>query len=177
MNLDRIHKLGELAASVAVVLSLLFVGYEVRQNSFAQKQLTTRSLVKDWSDAVAALEDRELACLSHRLSADPANLTVREATQIETAFWRIYKAHEELQYQFEQGMIDESVWNGFRRTAVDTLSTQGMRDWWASYKSLYSERFQQYIDSLIEKTPLRTNTRLLGMACDDIVGNEYWQNE
>ena len=175
MDLDRIHKLGELAAAIAVVLSLLFVGYEVQQNSLAQKQLATRSLVKDWSDAVAALEDREMACLSHRLATDPANLTVREAGQIETAFWRIYKAHEELHSQYEQGMIDESVWTGFRRTAMDTMSTRGMRDWWRSYRELYSERFQQYIDRLIRETPLQTNARRLSMACDDVVGSEYWQ--
>jgi len=176
MDLDRIHKFGELAASIAVVLSLVFVGYEVQQNSLAQKQLATRSLVKDWSDAVAALEDSELACLAHRLSADPANLTVREATQIETAFWRIYKAHEELLSQYEQGMIDESVWGGFKRTAADTLSTSGMRDWWRSYRALYGDRFQQYVDELIAETPLQTNTRRLSMACDDIVGIEYWQD-
>lgn len=175
MNLDSIHKLGELAAAVAVVLSLLFVGYEVQQNSLAQKQLATRSLVKDWSDAVATLEDPEMACLSHRLATDPTNLTVREAGQIETAFWRIYKAHEELQVQFEQGMIDESVWNGFRRTAVDTMSTAGMRGWWRSYRDLYSERFRQYMDKIIAETPLQSNAPRLNKACDDTVGSEYWE--
>ena len=174
MDLDRIHKLGELAAAIAVVLSLLFVGYEVQQNNLAQKQLATRSLVKDWSDAVATLEDPEMACLSHRLATDPANLTVREAGQIETAFWRIYKAHEELQVQFEQGMIDESVWGGFRRTARDTMSTQGMRGWWRSYRGLYSEQFRQYIDELIAETPLQKNTPRLNLSCDDTVGREYW---
>ena len=68
-NLDSVHKFGELAAAIAVVLSLLFVGYEVQQNGVAQKQLATRSLVRDWSDAVATLEDPDLACLSHRLSS------------------------------------------------------------------------------------------------------------
>ena len=41
MNLDMIHKVGELTAAIAVVLSLLFVGYEVQQNSLAQKQSST----------------------------------------------------------------------------------------------------------------------------------------
>ena len=79
------------------------------------------------SDGFATLEGREMACLCHRLAADPSNLTSREAGQIETASWRIYRAHEELQPQCEQGMIAESVWNGFRRTAQETMSTRGMR--------------------------------------------------
>jgi hypothetical protein len=173
-NLDTVHKIGELAAAIAVVLSLLFVGYEVQQNSIAQKQLATRSLVRDWSDAVATLEDPNLACLSHRLSTDAANLTIREANQIGTAFWRIYKAHEELHYQYEQGMIDELVWNGFKRTAADTMSTRGMRDWWRSYRSLYSERFADYVDDLIAETKMVVEAPFLRMSCDDVVGKEYW---
>ena len=71
-------------------------------------------------------------------------------------------------------MIGELVWNGFRRTAAETFSTQGMRDWWQSYRSSYSERFSEYIDELISGTPLVTDATWLKMRCDDAVGEEYW---
>ena len=48
-NLDSIHKVGELTAAVAVVISLVFVGIQVRQNTEIQKQLATRSLARDWN--------------------------------------------------------------------------------------------------------------------------------
>ncbi len=176
-DLDRIHKIGELAAAIAVVLSLLFVGYEVRQNSIALRQEATRSTVRDWSDAVAVFGDPYLVCVDLRLNADAANLTFREASHIGNAYWRVYKAHEELHYQYQQGMIDESVWNGFRRTAAVTLSTQGLRDWWQVYRYSYSERFQQYIEGIITETPLRMDAVWLTKGCDDVVGEEYWQSE
>ena len=56
-NLDCIHKVGELTAAVAVVISLVFVGIQVRQNTEIQKQLATRSLARDWNTAAAAYQD------------------------------------------------------------------------------------------------------------------------
>ncbi len=93
-NLDRVHKIGELIAAIAVVISLLFVGVEVQRNNQIQEQLATRSLVRDWSNAIAAYTDPEIACLFVRLGNDCANLTAQEATQIEAALWRIYKVYE-----------------------------------------------------------------------------------
>ena len=58
-NLDKIHKVGELIAAAAVVLSLLFVGYEIRQNNETQIRLTTRSLARDWGYAVESLQESE----------------------------------------------------------------------------------------------------------------------
>jgi hypothetical protein len=53
-KLGKIHKIGELVAAIAVVTSLLFVGIEIQQNNQIQSQTATRSLVRDWSDAIAA---------------------------------------------------------------------------------------------------------------------------
>ena len=62
-NLDKIHKVGELLAAIAVVLSLLFVGYEIQQNNETQKRLTTRSLARDWGYSVESLQDPDMAWL------------------------------------------------------------------------------------------------------------------
>lgn len=102
-------------SAIAVVASLVFVGFEVQQSNEIERQLATRSLVRDWSDAAAAYTDPDLACLSMRMMSDRESLSLQEATQIESVYWRIYKVNEELHYQFENGMIDESVWGGFRQ--------------------------------------------------------------
>ena len=135
-NLDSIHKIGELIAAIAVVISLMFVGLEVQQNNIIQNQMATRSLARDWTNAITAYQDPDLACLWVRLMTDDENLTLQEATQIEAVYWRIYKVHEEMHYQYQQGMIDESVWGGFRYTMTAEASYQGFRDWWGATGTL-----------------------------------------
>ena len=108
-NLDKIHKVGELVAAAAVVVSLLFVGYEIQQNNETQKRLTTRSLARDWSYAVESLQEPELACLWLRMWNGSTDLSAREKLQIEMLLWRVYKVHEEIHFQYLEGEMDESV--------------------------------------------------------------------
>jgi hypothetical protein len=63
-TLETAYRVGELAAAAAVVLSLLFVGYEIKQNNRRQVQATTQALVSQYTDKVSLLaQDAELACL------------------------------------------------------------------------------------------------------------------
>ena len=174
-NLDRIHKIGELIATVAVVISLVFVGIEVNQNTSIQKQQATRSLSRDWSDATASYQDPELACLYIRLGNDRANLTAQEASQIEAVIWRIYKVYEQLQYQYEQGMIDESVWNGFKQLMVTEASYETFRVWWGGYQKTFSPRFRNNLDAIMIETPVNPEAYFLNMKCDTPVGDDYWK--
>ena len=174
-NLDRTHKVGELVAAAAVVLSLLFVGIEVQQNNNIQKQLATRSLVRDWSDAVAAYADPELACLFVRFGNDRENLTAPEATRIETVLWRIYKIIEEIHYQYEEGMIDESVWNGFRQNLIVEASFENFRTWWAGYERVFSPRFRKLMnDDILATTAIDPEPYFHNRDCDSPVGPNYW---
>jgi hypothetical protein len=174
-DLDKVHKTLEIAAAIAVVMSLVFVGFEIKQNNEIQRQLATQSLVRDWSNAVKAYQDPELACLWLRLMTDRESLTGREANQIETVLWRIYKVYEEFHYQQGQGMVDELVWSGFRHTNTVAVSSQGFRAWWQVYRPTFGSRFQNYLDELIATTPLNPKPYFSGITCDSAVGGQYWE--
>ena len=174
-NLDRVHKIGELVATIAVVISLVFVGIQVSQNNSIQRQQATRNLSRDWSDAVASYQDPELACLYIRLGNDRASLTAQEAGQIEAVIWRIYKVYEQLQYQHEQGMIDDSVWSGFRRLIETEASFEPFRVWWGGYQKTFSPRFRGFLDAIMNETPVDSEAYFSSMKCDTPVGKDYWR--
>jgi hypothetical protein len=174
-NLDRVHKIGEFIAAIAVVISLIFVGIEVKQNNSIQIQQATQNLSRDWSDVVAAYQDPNLACLFIRLGNDRANLTAQEATQIEAVIWRIYKVYEQLHYQNVQGMVDASVWNGFKRLIMIEASYETFRVWWGGYQATFSPRFREFLDELMAEIPVNTEAYFLNMECDTPVGEDYWR--
>ena len=168
-NLKKIHRGGELLAAVAVVISLIFVGYEIQQNNETQKRLTTRSLARDWSNAVESLQESELACLYLRMWTGSSDLTVGETLQVEMLLWRVYKVHEEIHYQYVEGEMDESVWSGFRNTISGAAANQAFRDWWAGFRTTFGERFRDYMDDMIATTPVRPYTRTINANCDNPV--------
>jgi len=173
-DLERTHKIGELVASIAVVVSLIFVGVEVQQNNQIQRQTATRSLVRDFSDAYRAFADPEIACLFIRLVNDRENLTGQEAVQIETILHGQYKVLEELHYQYEQGMIDDSVWIGFRQQITFEAGYEGYRVWWLGYQYIFSPRFREFMDGVLSSTPLNPDPYFINMKCDAPVGSDYW---
>jgi hypothetical protein len=165
-NLDKVHKVGELLAAVAVVISLLFVGYEIRQNNETQKRLTTRSLARDWSYAVESLQDPDMACLYIRKWGSSADLTAQETMQINMLLWRVYKVHEEIQYQYLEGEVDESVWIGFRNATIAGARNQAFRGWWEDFRWSFGDRFKAYMDDLIATEPLVEIAGVLNIDCD-----------
>ena len=165
-NLDKIHKVGELIAAAAVVLSLIFVGYEIRQNNETQKRLTTRSLARDWGYAVESLQESELACIYFRMWNGSGDLTEREQVQINMLFWRVFKVHEEIHYQYLDGEMDESVWTGFKNTIASSAANQAFRDWWADYRVTFGDRFRGHMDTMIASTPVLPDMNMVSVDCD-----------
>jgi len=168
-NLDKIHKIGELVAASAVVLSLLFVGFEIQQNNETQKRLTTRSLARDWGYAVESLQEPELACIWLRMWNGSSDLTARETVQIEMFFWRVFKVHEEIHYQYMEGEMDASVWTGFKNTIIGSAKNQAFRDWWSGYRSTFGDRFRKHMDDIIAATSVRSDPGMVGVSCDSPV--------
>jgi len=173
-KLGKVHKIGELIAAIAVVVSLLFVGIELQQNNRIQRQTATRNLVRDWTEAISAYKNPELACLSVRLLNDPTNLTQQEATQIEAVYWHIYKVYEQIHYQYEEGMIDESVWGGFSNNIRIEASYESYRVWWLSYQRTFSPRFRKFMSDTLAATPIDATPYYLNKDCDTAVGENYW---
>ena len=134
-----------------------------------------RAAWRDWSHASAAFQDPDLACLFVRPGNDRANLTTREATQIETVLWRIYKVHEELHYLHEQDMIDESVWQGFRQLLVIEAGYESYRTWWYGYHRTFSPRFREFMEEIMSTTSVNSEAYFLNMDCDTPVGEDYWR--
>ena len=168
-KLNKIHKVGELVAAAAVVVSLLFVGYEVQQNNETQKRLTTRSLARDWSYAVESLQEAELACLYLRMWTGSSDLTPGESMRVNMLLWRVYKVHEEFHYQYLDGEMDASVWTGFRNTTLSAASNQAFRDWWSHYRQTFGDRFRQHMDDMIATTPVRPRPGTMTANCDDVI--------
>jgi len=174
LKLKDTVRYAEIVSAIAVVASLVFVGIEVQQSNEIEKQFATRSLVNDWSNAISAYSDPELACLSMRMMNDRSNLTLRETTQIEAVYWRIYKVYEELHYQYEDGMIDEPVWGGFRKNIEIEASYEGYRVWWLGYRRTFSPRFQQFMDEMLSTTPIDPEPYFQNLECDSPIGEDYW---
>ena len=78
-SMKRVLQIGELIAAAAVVISVIFVVIEIRQNSEAQIQSTTQAAVSDYIGSLERLVDNpDFTCLYVRAVQDYQSLTGSE---------------------------------------------------------------------------------------------------
>ena len=84
MNLDNLANLGELAAGIATVVTLMVVAFELRANRRQNRLSLLTALDKGWQDINAQMtQDEVTGHLFFRGVSDPNSLTDEEAAR----FW------------------------------------------------------------------------------------------
>jgi hypothetical protein len=150
MNWETIGAISELVGAIAVVVSLIYLAKQIKQNT----QSTEAAGFQTWqSDSsahwLAIANNRELggdvaACL-----ADSRNLS--EESWIPVGSWLLNNIR---QYQttfvlHEKGMIEDDLFALEMRMAARNLHIPGIRQWWdAGGKNQMLPRFRQALESM-----------------------------
>ena len=147
-SLDKFHKIGELVAAAAVVISLVFVGYEVQQNNRAQTRMATEAVVRDFVGTIRSLHvDAEMACLYAIGVQDFASLSGSERLRLSAYLMGVFYALQEMHNLQKESAIDQGVWRGFERLSQEITALPGVAQWFATRRHFFSEDFQSLIDS------------------------------
>ncbi len=147
-SLDKFHKIGELVAAAAVVISLVFVGYEVQQNNRAQTRMATEAVVRDFVGTIRSLHvDAEMACLYAIGVQDFASLSGSERLRLSAYLLGVFYALQEMHNLQNESAIDQGVWRGFDGLSQEILQLPGVVQWFATRRHFFSEDFQSLIDS------------------------------
>jgi hypothetical protein len=169
MNLDTLAKLGEFVGGMFVVISLVYLAYQMRQN--------TRSLR---AENYGRLLDR-MSTLQSRLSADPdlnrmfmigaehpELLSPAERIRFTWAVYEMLGNGEFMYHQWQDGMLPPLVWKRWQATHGWWMSHPGIRALWRLKATHFSSDFEAYCDDLIEHN--RFDAEAHARWCDFVSG-------
>ena len=143
MNWDALGSIAELAGAIAVVITLIYLALQLRQNSTLVKAsiaATTRESTNQLTGLLAA--DREAL----RVFYDGLNGRVALEERDRQHFDAMMSLYLEALLQSYQQQFDEGL-----ERADWMLQQQGFADFWADYDSLYPEGFRVYISERLAK--------------------------
>jgi hypothetical protein len=144
--------IGELIAALAVVLSVIFVGIEVRQNSETQVRAATQAAVSDYIGSLERItESREIACLYVRGAQDFGALSGSERLRFSAFYMSFYYQLQQMHRLAEEGSLDPETWAGFEGLLAETTRYPGVRQWFEVRRSWFGPGFQAYIDGLMRR--------------------------
>jgi hypothetical protein len=150
MQLDQLAQLGEFIGGMFVVLSLVYLAYQVRQNTRSMRADNYSRVL----DRLSTLQsrtagDRELSYILSVGAEDPGRLTRGERVRFAWALYEMFGAAEFVFHQHREGTLPAAVWPRWDATICWWLSHPGMRAWWTSKPAPMTAEFEAFGNDIV----------------------------
>ncbi len=153
-DLESLANLGEIIGAIAVVVSLIYLAAQVRQNTQAQRtENFSRALDRVAAMQSALSQDSETSVIFSKGVADPSKLTPRERLQFTWAMYELFGAFEFMFLASKTSSIPEEVWQRWSAAVAFWLSFSGVQAWWQVRPIPFTDSFSSYIESVLENNP------------------------
>lgn len=154
-NLESLASLGEIVGAIAVVVSLLYLAVQVRQNTRAQRlENASRILDRTASMQGALSRDPAMSVLFSKGVSDPSKLTPQERIQFTWAMYEFFGALEFMFLAANENSIPEEIWQRWSSAAAWWLTFPGVQAWWNARPIPFADSFSSYIESLLDDNPI-----------------------
>ena len=138
-----------LSASIAVILGIVFLGLEIRQNTEMMKSQTRDSISEKqmmFSEWVAT--ESELAMAISKANAGQV-MTPTEGVQYAYFLAGVWREWENSYYQFQEGLFDREEFEPRMNRWHDMMRTKLVRDSWVATRMNYSPGFREEVDRIV----------------------------
>ena len=158
--------IAEVIGGLAVMIGLVLVLMELRQNTLVQRVTATQALSVNDENAVDALgKDTETACIYVRGINGLDNLDGIERFRFFVLWFHVLRAAEQLHYYSLEGMVDERIWRGYARQLDEIFRLPGVQQYWEVRKDWYSDEFQAFVAQMIARAPASPPERFSVEGC------------
>ena len=156
MTLAELSDISQALGAVAVIVSLIFVALQIRQNTRALKA-TSHHAVTDSFNAINTLimSDPKVARIWRLGMAGSERLDEDERVSFSFMALGYMRIFETLHYQFRTGSLEPKLFEAELNTLKWTATNPGFLAWWAVNPISLSDEFRAFIDGLIREAPMR----------------------
>lgn len=157
MSLEQIALVASILSSVAVIMTLVFVGIQLKQNAAVNRMAASLTGVQllsqnfgrvmenpDLADLVAGGEDKSEWTAGQRLRA--------------SNFLSVSMRHFEVLHTHQRyGIHEEELWLATEARLRESLSNQTVKDWWKLNRHVYAKSFATHVDVIIAELKSETS--------------------
>jgi len=154
MPLDRIANIAEIIAAALVIVSLLYVGYQIREARIAVRATTAQARTDLGVRMIMTRYTSDIADLLMRSLEQPDSLSLADKFKLKSFFTAHVRHCQNLYYQKEQGLLDEYFSHGIARTtAYWVRNYPWAKDEWDEAQNTVPPQFKNFINDELEAHP------------------------
>ena len=153
-TLEKAYYISQLIGTLALIVSLIYVAVQIRQNTQTAKLNSAQNLSHELRESLALLaSDAGLSDIHLRAMQNIDNLTAPEKFRFYIFLNNVFRVYENAHYQFTQGTVDPSVWSGIFGNMNATKATSGYQVFWRDRKNIFGKQFQDFYDTKVIGNP------------------------
>jgi hypothetical protein len=147
-RLKHIAQVAEIIAAAAIVVSLLFVGFQIRENArVAKLQLTKDVLFQSMDIGTAIVSDTAIRETFSELRGFGADGTQADEFAYFVSIFRFFELIYNLR---DENLIDDDVWNSYAIVFGQWIAADRVWQLWQVNEAIFEPQFRAYIRSLRE---------------------------
>ncbi|TNE37206.1 MAG: hypothetical protein EP347_08435 [Alphaproteobacteria bacterium] len=129
MTLEGLYFIAQILSAIAVIVSLIFVGYQLRDNTREQRlrryheNLTVQNTILDF------MSDIEMSEGFLKGVFEPNSQTQAEYVQFTSMYLKAFNTYDVLRHMHEEGAISEDILRSYEGYIYSGLNTPGMDRW------------------------------------------------
>ena len=161
MSLEDLGNIGEFVAAVAVVVSLIYLAVQIRQNTRSVRMASHHAVMSEFRTNIRVLtQDPELASAYQVGLEHPDQLSETDRARFGPVLASSVQIYEELYAHYRAGLIERDLWESRERNLFYLMSLPGPLAWWrgeATYmpgrrgSDQVSEEFRRLVDDHLRK--------------------------
>ena len=158
MDAVVIGTLAQVVSALGVIMSLVYLAIQVRQNTRAVRHSTHHALTVTRLDYIALVaQDVELSRILRLGSQDLARLSEEEGYRFNLIMYYLFSAGENFYYQNRQGVLDAEQWDRWRSALRYYFTQPGIRTWFETSPIQFTSSFTEFLRQEFRSLPATEN--------------------
>ena len=154
MTLQDLGNIGEFVAAIAVLLSLLYLAIQIRQNTKSVRTSTYQAVLDSSHQVNKLFTDPHLERIYRLGRKDLSQLDDSELAQFKALVGTLVGFHEALFLQHQQGAIDDDFFVNRFNSFHYIISQPGVRAVWEERgRNYFAPSFVKRVDELLAAPP------------------------
>ena len=152
MNWEMLAAIGQLAAVVIGIPSLIYLATQIREQTKERRNAAIHSLAASWDELMKSLNDSaEFAAIYLRGLQSFSALDSVSKVRFSVYLGRSLRNLEGMYFHPQDGILGDSSWAEMERILSDVLAHPGTRQWWETRRHWYTEEFAAMVDRIVAK--------------------------
>ena len=165
MTLQDWSNFAQVIGAVAVVISLFYVGFQIKRNTSAVRSATAQAVHDNYADwYMNLMGDAALNRIAIKGLKDYSSLDETEKAQFIETFMAFISFSQNAFYQWRAKALSPPLLVGWESLTMNLLCSPGGKEFWKERGYVFGNEYRDYVEKVIMTKKLHPEARPLAVS-------------